>query len=367
VLRIERARADDLGGTTLASVWRVSQTPIIHAGDSPSLLERFAATGEALCVDPAHPSAPTAARTLASLAPDHPTRRRCQLQLHVADGAGRVAAIINPRLRDADGRPVGLLGFFECEPDERLCAALLAAAAGWLREQGCRVVCGPVDFTTWHTYRFVAEGAAVEWMPGEPYHPAYYPSLWRAAGFSVAGTYTSNWMGDPEALVERFAPHAGRAAEHGYTVRTIAADGSDLRALYAVATDAFAGAYLYSPIELDEFAALYTPGRSAAVAGSTYVACAPDGALAGFVYAYVLPSWAGREQVTIIKTIAVTPAHRDRALYQTLLHAAIAGNLSAGSRDFVAALMHVDGSPRLMGWSRPETLIKSYELYERSL
>jgi hypothetical protein len=42
---------------------------------------------------------------------------------------GRVAAIVNPRVKSAAGTPIGQLGYFECVDDVGIAAAASAAAA----------------------------------------------------------------------------------------------------------------------------------------------------------------------------------------------------------------------------------------------
>ena len=337
----------------------------IVRGDSRELADRFAAVGAALFAGDPHPAAPAAARTLALLDRAHPTRRRCEVELVVADGPdarGRVAAIVNPRLTE-DGAPVGLVGLFACEDRPDVARWLIDAACSWLDRRGCKVVRGPVLFSTWHDYRFLTRAEAPEWIPGEPYHPAYYPALFEAAGFRPVATYSSNWLGDSSEQADRFAPKAARSREAGYRVRPL--EPRDVDALYQVATAAFASAWMYSPIERDEFAALYTPEQAARVAPFSFLGLAPDGEPIGFMYDFPL-AIAGR-QASVCKTVAVHPAHRSSGIYHAMMHAWFAGQRAAGIRHAIGGLMHNDGSPSLMGWATPETLLKEYKVYELRL
>jgi hypothetical protein len=270
------------------------------------------------------------------------------------DGA-RVAAIINPRLVE-NGRPIGLLGFFESDDDEAASGDVLRSGVAWLREQGATIVRGPMNYSTWNDYRFVVAQNEPGSFRGEPDHPSFYPRLWERAGFAPVSRYASHWIDMPEALA-RWVPKVARARELGVTVR--AATMADAPAIYRLALAAFADAYLYSPIEPDEFASIYGADR---VATSAPYLALVDGEPVGFLYAFVADLPRGRAGV--IKTVAVAPAARDRGVYHALFAGALQAFVDAGVPSAIAALMHVDGSPALMGWARPGTLWKEYALYQ---
>lgn len=342
----------------------------LRRGDSRELIDHFAAVGADLYAGAmgAHPAAPSAEKTLAQLSPDQPTRRRLELSLFLVDSPssrGRVVAMVNPRLLDEAGHPIGLLGFFECDECEDTARRLLDEASEWLQKRGCTIARGPIDFTTWHNYRFLVESTTSDWIPGEPYHHDYYPGLWRAAGLEEASTYSSNWLGSAEDHMERFADRAEQCRKDGYSVRHISPQ-TDLDALFSMSLDAFADAWMYSPIERDEFAALYTPEQAALVAPSSYVVLAPDGEPVGFLYAFSL-ALAGKKLVSVCKTIAVVKAHQNKRPYHLMMHTWFDEQRAAGCREFAGALMHCDGAPALMGWTKPETRIKEYKVYERRL
>lgn len=340
----------------------------IRHGTSRGVRDTFAVIGERLHAATPHPAAPTVARTLAATEPSNPTASRCALELIVADGPagrGRLAAIINPRLLDARGNPFGLFGFFECDENPDTARWLFDLGMNFLAREGCSVVRGPMDFSTWHDYRFVTQQRAPEWIPGEPYHPPHYVDRFAEAAFTPVATYATNWLPEsPGELAERFGAKAQACRELGYTVRPI--EPRDLPALHAVSAAAFATAFMYSPIELDEFLALYSPERASQAAGSTCIALAPDGEPVGLHYAFEM-ALGGRPRVSVCKTVAVTPAHQDKRVYQLLMSNWGASAAKAGVTHLVGALMHADGSPALMGWISPDTMIKEYQLYERSL
>jgi len=309
-----------------------------------------------------HPGRPTSGHIARLLDDAHPQRKRSSLRLFLAPGRSRVAAMINPRLVDDAGRPIGMLGFFESLDDDSASRAVLDAGVAWLRDQGATIVRGPINYSTWNDYRFtVGEQMVRGWFQGEPLHPDSYPRLWGLAGFAVTTRYGSYWLGDLEQVRARFAGKISNARNAGVVVRSVGA--ADLPSLYQLALGGFRSAYMYSPIEPDEFASLYTADRAADVAGTSFIATL-DGRAVGFVYNYVAELPDG--PAGIVKTIVVVPEARAFGVYHDLLATSLGSFLERGVTRALGAMMHADGDPSLMGWCKPEMMFKQYALYEHS-
>ena len=73
-----------------------------------------------------------------------------QLFLAVRDGKdiGRIAAFINPAHNTHSKANDGFFGFFDCEDDAELGAALLEAAEAWLRDRKVDKMIGPTQWST---------------------------------------------------------------------------------------------------------------------------------------------------------------------------------------------------------------------------
>lgn len=326
--------------------------------------DRFASVGAQLIQrsDPGGTSL-VERRARALLAEDNPTSARCRVRLFTVGELGRVAAIINPRLVDEGGTPIGLLGLFECIDDSHVARDLLAAGSRWLAGEGCSIVRGPIDFTTFHNYRFTVSGHDSGAIPGEPVHPAFYPRLWTDAGFERLATYSSNWVGDTQRHINRFARRARGALEAGYTIRRTNADERDLELIYEVIGQAFAPAFMYSPIDWAEFRSLYSPALLERARDLTYLALAPNGDPAGFFFGYELVLQGRRTQ--ICKTVAAAPEHQGAGVYGLLGRTWLSDHTHRID-EFSVALMHCDGSPSLLGLTSPDSRIKEYALYERA-
>ncbi len=337
---------------------------IMRRGDSQSIVEHFAGIGAELYPADTHAVVSMAA-TLAQVGAGNPTRRRCEVDFLIVDGAhrGRVAAIVNPRLVDDQGQPYGLLGFFACADHDDTAHRLLDEGLEWLANRGVAMVRGPINFTTWHDYRLLTSSDAEGWIPGEPYHHDYYPRLWAAAGFEPAASYSTNWLADPAAYLDELEARAASCRAAGYEVRALAG-AADLETIFELSRRGFAEAWMYSSIERDEFDALYSRARLETLAPHSYVVTAGDGEPVGFLH--TLPVVLDGRRVAVAGPMAVLPEHRARSVDDLLSHAWIDQQLAAGFRDFACALVHRHGTAAL-GWTGQQRCLRQYEVYERKL
>jgi hypothetical protein len=98
-------------------------------------------------------------------------RGDAQLLLARRDGVpvGRIAA----HVQDAGAGPggEGRFGFWSCTDDARVAGALVEAARGWLREQGCTSMVGPLSFEGGDEPGALVDGEAALGTTGRPWRP----------------------------------------------------------------------------------------------------------------------------------------------------------------------------------------------------
>ncbi len=100
---------------------------------------------------------------------------------------GRITAHTDERWAQHNEGNDGMFGFFDCERRPETAAALVEAAADWLRERGRERMLGPMDFTTNDECGLLDRGIRV-WQPFvlEPWHPPYYQELIEGLGMTKA-------------------------------------------------------------------------------------------------------------------------------------------------------------------------------------
>jgi len=256
----------------------------------------------------------------------------------------RLVARRSPQLRDREGRPLGLLGFFEAieGPEGKEGALrLLAEGVQWLRETGAGQIVGPIDGDTWHRHRLSVGPFDDPPFLLEPYNPPYYPEIWEEAGFQVLESWFSKQV-DPAAVVAHLQPRAAAAQAAGYRLRTLDMGRftEELRLLYRLSRVIFAGNFLYTDIPEEEFLALYEGSRALLDPELVLFARSPQEEDAGFLFAYPDRFRAvaamrgsrglfaklrflrhrGEADAVDFKTLGVLPEHRRAGVAALLMH-----------------------------------------------
>jgi GNAT superfamily N-acetyltransferase len=138
---------------------------------------------------------------------------------------GRVTAQVDERWTEHNGGSDGMFGFFECERDPAIAAALLEAASGWLRQRGRERMLGPMDFTMNDECGLLVDGFDLEPFVLEPWHPPHYRELIEGPGMTKAMDLLM-WRLELGSLKQGDRFHdlihqaaEASAAEHGVVVR----------------------------------------------------------------------------------------------------------------------------------------------------
>jgi hypothetical protein len=262
-----------------------------------------------------------------------------------ADPVGRVVAMLAPRLIDEEGRPLGLVGFFECVDRPDVARPLLDTALAWLAERGVARTLGPMNFSTWYRYRFVTGGHERGPFLLEPYNAPWYGRLFEGAGFTPFNRYATLRVSlTPVPMLE--AMH-GRCARAGVTFEPLDLAQADetLPMFFDLSRRIFAGKTAYSAITLEEFQALYRGASAILEPGLSWIARDRQGAPLGFLFAYpdlLEPMRRGaptaRPETTVLKTIGIVP-EAPKGLGWAMTHLHMEAARERGYRFSLFALM----------------------------
>ena len=171
---------------------------------------------------------------------------------------GRISAIVNTKATEKN-QSIGFLGFFECIEDYSITSSLLEEAVKYFHKQGIKIIRGPINFSTWHTYRFMTKGFEQSPFFLEPFNPTYYPHYFEKYGFKKAMGYCSNLLETPDHQIQIAEEKSERFLASGYTIRHIDMSQlqQELQLLYELSTQSFADAWGFTEISFSEFSNLY--------------------------------------------------------------------------------------------------------------
>lgn len=317
--------------------------------------------------------------------PDAQTRRRHGPDWTLVAPAGAVPAACcsvwmqhTPRW---EGRAAGVIGHFGAS-DASAAQNVLREASALLRNAGLEVALGPIDGTTWRRYRLVTTQHAQE-EPGtagispaeppffmEPQNPPAYVDYFTSAGFDPVLMYHSSITSDLATADIRAADAALKLADKGVQLRPIAPARfeDELRNVYRLSLEEFAGNPLYTPIDEEEFIATYR-GIAPHLVPELVQLAEHEGNLVGFVFAMPDLAQAHRGEAVdrvIIKTLAVAQAWRGAGLGGVLLDRMRATAHTLGFGRAIYALMH-DANPSSRLASRFGRPFRRYAVFGREL
>lgn len=262
-----------------------------------------------------------------------------------------------------EGEKPGLIGQYWAETGDAG-VALLRAALDELAGKGLRKVIGPMDANTWHGHRWMTWSRGDTPFPMEPRQPARWVDDWRAAGFVPLAGYHSS--ASPASVVDRneLDLAAERLEQEGIHLRPIDKHqfSEELTALHALSLESFRTNFLYQPIDLATFSAMYGPLKDHYEPRASALAEDAQG-LAGFLFAFPAPP-AEESQAPrlVIKTLAVRGDRRGVGLGKFLVSRAHFEGRQAGFGQVVHALMQDENISTQVRADRAE-IFRRYTLF----
>jgi hypothetical protein len=249
------------------------------------------------------------------------------------------------------------LGDFSCDDAEHGAHALRQSAVR-LRDEGFEALLGPMNGSTWATYRFVVQSDGRPPFLMEPTNPPWYPHAFDAAGFDVVAHYFS-------AIRAVDHPLSATPPPAGIRVRSLRLEQFDdeLRRCFDLALQAFSGNAFYTPISEQAFVASYQPVRS--YIDPTLVLMAEDagGRLQGFLFGLPNLSEGAAPESVILKTYASLHRGCGSLLANTFHRRA----REAGYRQVIHALIHTENLSGTHSQRSGGTVFRRYALWGRRL
>ncbi len=266
-----------------------------------------------------------------------------------------------------DGLKTGFIGHYNAA-DAAAGADVLSAACDILLRAGCEVAIGPIDGSTWHSYRFIVDRGGEPPFFLEPDTRNEGPAHWSASGFLPVAIYSS-------AVVERLDVEplaigraARRLASNGVSIRSLDLSRVDeeLRKLFALSQISFRRNFLYSPIGFDEFQQQYST-LLPMLRPQLVLVAERMGDVVGFAFA--LPDVlqivrAEPNDTVILKTVAVHPDFDGAGMGGVLVAEIHRQAHALGFRRVIHALMHDENRSRRISdrFARP---IRRYALFAK--
>ncbi len=255
--------------------------------------------------------------------------------------------------------------------DNRAASTLLAEACHQLAENGCDYAVGPMDGSTWKSYRFVTDPGDQPPFFLEPVNSSDYPEQFVKAGFDPYAEYLSALRSGPIETVTDIGDAERRLDALGVIFRQIDMKRleNELLAVHRASLLMFRDNVLYSPISEDDFLALYLPVLPM-TRPETFLLAERNGELVGFIFGipdYLQAQRGQHVDTLIIKTLARHPGPDYTGLGAVLLRRCETIGLEQfGWHRSIHALMHVNNASIALS-KRSAIPIRRYALFGKDL
>lgn len=257
---------------------------------------------------------------------------------------GRIGANLSPHHPD-----VGYTGFFEIDLTHPSAGegaqSLLQTVSLWMKKHGAGRMFGPVDLSTWFTYRFRTDSGNHEqgdfFFSWEPTHPPEYPRLFEQFEMKPVQHYHSQGFSAPS---PKEKVPGWELAEKAYLFATTQGfkfrpfdlgvlESRELPLLHQLSHECFKDAFLFEPVPLPVFQSLYAAALKRFDFSLSRFIVAPSGEEVGFFFAFI------DRDYFVVKTIGVLDAYRNLKLSTAALHPVIEGAAQRGIHRGVSALV----------------------------
>jgi len=249
-------------------------------------------------------------------------------------------------------------------------SALLAAACRDLAARGCTLALGPMDGSTWRSYRLVTGTSPRPAFFLEPDSPQDWAGHFQVSGFKPLASYFSALTGRLDASTSAALQHNRQLTRHGIRLRPLDLENfaGEVRHIFPLCLESFKDNLLFTPVTEEGFAAMQLPLRPYLVPGLSWVAEHRKTAI-GFVFAFpdILQAQRGEPINTVIlKTLAVAPDFRGIGLGHALLAACHQSAHGLGYHHVIHALIREGNfSGRISAhYARP---IRFYTLFAKEI
>lgn len=286
--------------------------------------------------------------------------------LQDATPVARCCLYKNPTLR-YQGKKAYCLGNFESINDSNCSAELFRLVAEEAKADGAEYIIGPMNGSTWDTYRLGTTANQDNFFL-EPYYPEYYPKLFTAAGFEPIAHYLSNKDEAKDLHDERIRELEKRFVEKGMVFRNIDLENyeAELEKLYAFCMEAFRNNFLFTPLSKEAFTGKYLKLKP--YIDPQYVIIAEDAErnMVGFIFC-LENFYDTAQKGMIIKTIAKHPSVRYGGMGNVLASKFKQRALENGYRYIIHAFMIESNASKNLSQHFSGCVWKEYDLYGKHI
>ena len=244
-----------------------------------------------------------------------------------------------------------------------------------LKKEGIETIIGPLNGTTWNTYRYVTEKGNGRPFLMEPWNEDYSVSLFEKLGFKPLAGYISTVM---EGMNSDGRKNLNKKIEklkkfdYYKDIRVESAENKDLltvlNKVYDLTVEAFKNNFLYSKLEREIFLRMYLSYEDKIIKKFFKMLYLKD-ELIGYVFGipdYTELGYKEKIDTIILKTIAVSPEYNGKGMGYILINSLVEEAEKEGYENVIYALMHESNVSKNIGLLLGN-ILRKYTLFIKEL
>ena len=244
-----------------------------------------------------------------------------------------------------------------------------------LKKEGIEIIIGPLNGTTWNTYRYVTEKGSRRQFLLEPWNEDYSVSLFEKLGFKPLAGYISTVMEGMDSDGRRnLNKKIEKLKKFDYyeDIRVESAENKDLltvlNKVYDLTVEAFKNNFLYSELEREIFLKMYMSYEDKIIKKFFKMLYLGD-ELIGYVFGisdYAELGYKGKIDTIILKTIAVSPIYNGKGMGYILINSLVEEAEKEEYENVIYALMHESNVSKNIGLLLGN-ILRRYNLFIKEL
>ena len=244
-----------------------------------------------------------------------------------------------------------------------------------LKKDGIETIIGPLNGTTWNTYRYVTDKGHRSPFLMEPWNEDYYVELFEKLGFKPLAYYISTIMENMNPVQRR---HLSKKIEklkkfdYYKDITVKSAENEDLitilNKVYDLTIEAFKNNFLYSELDREIFLKMYMSYEDKIVKKFFKMLYLKD-ELIGYVFGipdYAELQYKEKIETMILKTIAISPKYNGKGMGYILIDELVKEAEHSGYKNVIYALMHEKNISKNIGSLLGDEL-RRYALFIKEL
>ena len=244
-----------------------------------------------------------------------------------------------------------------------------------LKKKGIKTIIGPLNGTTWNTYRYITDKRNHPPFLMEPFNEEYYVELFKKIGFEPLAYYISTIMENMNPVQRgHLSKKIEKLKKFDYYKDTTvkSAENNDLitvlNKVYDLTIEAFKNNFLYSELDREIFLKMYMNYEDKIVKKFFKMLYLKD-ELIGYVFGipdYAELEYKGKIETMILKTIAISPQYNGKGMGYILIDELVKEAEKSGYKNVIYALMYEKNISKNIGLLLGDEL-RRYTLFIKEL